>query len=122
MEKQRADGGWDEDLSTGTGFPRVFYLKYHSVPKFVSGAGAAAYRKARRSQLAADVRSQRSFPHMRVPFRRWPSMATYIAKNKMRPRPEWQKNLAAERRCERIRSASSTRRFLGQRASASRIR
>ena len=29
LETQRADGGWDETLSTGTGFPRVFYLQYH---------------------------------------------------------------------------------------------
>jgi squalene-hopene/tetraprenyl-beta-curcumene cyclase len=29
VRKQRADGGWDEDLATGTGFPRVFYLTYH---------------------------------------------------------------------------------------------
>ena len=27
--RQRADGGWDEALATGTGFPRVFYLSYH---------------------------------------------------------------------------------------------
>jgi squalene-hopene/tetraprenyl-beta-curcumene cyclase len=26
---QRADGGWDEAPFTGTGFPKVFYLKYH---------------------------------------------------------------------------------------------
>jgi squalene-hopene/tetraprenyl-beta-curcumene cyclase len=26
---QREDGGWDEELATGTGFPRVFYLNYH---------------------------------------------------------------------------------------------
>ena len=26
---QRADGGWDEDETTGTGFPKVFYLSYH---------------------------------------------------------------------------------------------
>src|SRR4051794_28513297 len=25
---QNQDGSWDEDLITGTGFPRVFYLKY----------------------------------------------------------------------------------------------
>jgi squalene-hopene/tetraprenyl-beta-curcumene cyclase len=29
IETQRPDGGWDEALSTGTGFPRVFYLQYH---------------------------------------------------------------------------------------------
>jgi squalene-hopene/tetraprenyl-beta-curcumene cyclase len=26
---QNEDGSWDEELWTGTGFPRVFYLKYH---------------------------------------------------------------------------------------------
>lgn len=29
IENQREDGGWSEDLATGTGFPRVFYLTYH---------------------------------------------------------------------------------------------
>jgi squalene-hopene/tetraprenyl-beta-curcumene cyclase len=26
---QKSDGTWEEDLATGTGFPRVFYLTYH---------------------------------------------------------------------------------------------
>jgi squalene-hopene/tetraprenyl-beta-curcumene cyclase len=29
QDTQREDGGWDERNWTGTGFPRVFYLKYH---------------------------------------------------------------------------------------------
>ncbi|MBA3975796.1 MAG: squalene--hopene cyclase [Candidatus Solibacter sp.] len=29
LERQKADGRWDEDLMTGTGFPNVFYLSYH---------------------------------------------------------------------------------------------
>ncbi len=29
VNTQREDGGWDEALATGTGFPRVFYLTYH---------------------------------------------------------------------------------------------
>ncbi len=29
VKHQREDGGWDEHLATGTGFPRVFYLTYH---------------------------------------------------------------------------------------------
>ncbi|MCC7423806.1 MAG: terpene cyclase/mutase family protein [Planctomycetaceae bacterium] len=29
METQKEDGTWDEEWYTGTGFPRVFYLKYH---------------------------------------------------------------------------------------------
>jgi hypothetical protein len=31
---QRADGGWTEEPFTGTGFPRVFYLKYHMYPVY----------------------------------------------------------------------------------------
>lgn len=29
LERQKADGTWDEPEYTGTGFPRVFYLRYH---------------------------------------------------------------------------------------------
>ena len=30
IETQREDGGWNEEESTGTGFPKVFYLSYHN--------------------------------------------------------------------------------------------
>jgi squalene-hopene/tetraprenyl-beta-curcumene cyclase len=29
LRTQRADGSWDEPWFTGTGFPRVFYIRYH---------------------------------------------------------------------------------------------
>ncbi len=29
IEKQNTDGSWNEDAATGTGFPNVFYLRYH---------------------------------------------------------------------------------------------
>ncbi len=29
LETQRPDGSWEEELATGTGFPKVFYLNYH---------------------------------------------------------------------------------------------
>jgi squalene-hopene/tetraprenyl-beta-curcumene cyclase len=29
LDEQQSDGTWDEHWFTGTGFPRVFYLKYH---------------------------------------------------------------------------------------------
>src|SRR5207248_11381100 len=29
LETQQAQGGWDEPEFTGTGFPGVFYLRYH---------------------------------------------------------------------------------------------
>ncbi|NQT37846.1 MAG: terpene cyclase/mutase family protein [Planctomycetes bacterium] len=32
VDRQRADGTWDEPEFTGTGFPRVFYLRYHYYP------------------------------------------------------------------------------------------
>ena len=32
VEQQKPDGTWDEPEFTGTGFPRVFYLRYHYYP------------------------------------------------------------------------------------------
>jgi len=32
LNRQRTDGTWDEAEFTGTGFPRVFYLRYHMYP------------------------------------------------------------------------------------------
>jgi len=32
VESQQPDGTWDEPEFTGTGFPRVFYLRYHYYP------------------------------------------------------------------------------------------
>ena len=32
VERQQADGTWDEPEFTGTGFPQVFYLRYHYYP------------------------------------------------------------------------------------------
>ncbi|HPP53486.1 MAG TPA: prenyltransferase/squalene oxidase repeat-containing protein, partial [Thermoguttaceae bacterium] len=29
LDRQQPDGAWEEPEFTGTGFPRVFYLKYH---------------------------------------------------------------------------------------------
>ena len=47
LQHQRPDGGWNEDLSTGTGFPRVFYLKYHLYRSSFPVLALATYRKAR---------------------------------------------------------------------------
>ena len=41
---QAADGLWDEDVHTGTGFPRVFYLRYQGYPKFFPLLAMARYR------------------------------------------------------------------------------
>ena len=34
VSQQRGDGLWDEERFTATGFPRVFYLRYHGYRKF----------------------------------------------------------------------------------------
>ena len=43
-ENQGADGLWQEDRYTATGFPRVFYLRYHGYPKFFPLWAMARYR------------------------------------------------------------------------------
>jgi squalene-hopene/tetraprenyl-beta-curcumene cyclase len=48
IRTQGADGRWKEDLTTGTGFPRVFYLTYHLYRDSFPLLALAAYRKAAR--------------------------------------------------------------------------
>jgi squalene-hopene/tetraprenyl-beta-curcumene cyclase len=50
---QRADGGWDEVPFTGTGFPKVFYLKYHLYSLYFPLLALARYASA---ALAVDER------------------------------------------------------------------
>ena len=44
LANQDADGLWSERDYTGTGFPRVFYLRYHGYPKFFPLWALARYR------------------------------------------------------------------------------
>lgn len=44
LDTQNADGLWDEALFTATGFPRVFYLRYHGYRKFFPLWALARYR------------------------------------------------------------------------------
>jgi squalene-hopene/tetraprenyl-beta-curcumene cyclase len=46
LEHQQADGIWDERLTTGTGFPNVFYLSYHLYRLYFPTLALATYRKA----------------------------------------------------------------------------
>jgi squalene-hopene/tetraprenyl-beta-curcumene cyclase len=52
METQRQDGGWDEELSTGTGFPGVFYLKYHLYRNSFPVLAMSTYLKTRNANGA----------------------------------------------------------------------
>ena len=41
-QNQGTDGLWDEQRYTATGFPRVFYLRYHGYPEILSALGDGA--------------------------------------------------------------------------------
>jgi squalene-hopene/tetraprenyl-beta-curcumene cyclase len=45
LQTQGADGFWTEPHFTATGFPRVFYLRYHGYPKFFPLWALARYRR-----------------------------------------------------------------------------
>jgi squalene-hopene/tetraprenyl-beta-curcumene cyclase len=47
LERQNADGSWDEELATGTGFPRVFYLNYHYYRLYFPLIALSAFVKSR---------------------------------------------------------------------------
>jgi len=46
LETQQPDGNWHEDEFTGTGFPKVFYLKYHNYRLYFPLMALARYRAA----------------------------------------------------------------------------
>jgi squalene-hopene/tetraprenyl-beta-curcumene cyclase len=49
LHRHAADGLWDEPRHTATGFPRVFYLRYHGYSKFFPLWALARYRNLKRS-------------------------------------------------------------------------
>jgi squalene-hopene/tetraprenyl-beta-curcumene cyclase len=50
LRTQREHGLWDETRFTATGFPRVFYLRYHGYRKFFPLWALARYRNLVRSR------------------------------------------------------------------------
>ena len=47
IRHQREDGTWDEPFHTGTGFPRVFYLRYHGYFKYFPIWALGMYRNVK---------------------------------------------------------------------------
>jgi squalene-hopene/tetraprenyl-beta-curcumene cyclase len=49
LATQRPDGDWHEELFTGTGFPKVFYLKYHLYSLYFPLMALARYERTART-------------------------------------------------------------------------
>ena len=47
LETQRPNGSWEEELATGTGFPKVFYLNYHLYKDYFPLLALSAFVKSR---------------------------------------------------------------------------
>jgi squalene-hopene/tetraprenyl-beta-curcumene cyclase len=52
IETQRSDGQWNEELATGTGFPKVFYLNYHLYRLYFPLLALAAYHQTKSQERA----------------------------------------------------------------------
>ena len=56
LDHQAADGSWHEEWFTGTGFPRVFYLRYHLYPISFPLMALGRYARCRHAGAAATER------------------------------------------------------------------
>lgn len=56
LNTQDDDGNWREDLFTGTGFPKVFYLKYHLYRLYFPLMALARYERASRPTATIGYR------------------------------------------------------------------
>jgi squalene-hopene/tetraprenyl-beta-curcumene cyclase len=52
VEHQSPDGNWEENFYTGTGFPKVFYLKYHLYRLYFPLTALSRYRRMLAAQRA----------------------------------------------------------------------
>jgi squalene-hopene/tetraprenyl-beta-curcumene cyclase len=52
IDAQQEDGRWDEPEFTGTGFPRVFYLRYHLYPIYFPLMALAQYARVTHAPVA----------------------------------------------------------------------
>ena len=54
VRNQNERGEWDEQAYTGTGFPRVFYLRYHGYSKYFPLWALGTYARQRRGMPSRE--------------------------------------------------------------------
>jgi squalene-hopene/tetraprenyl-beta-curcumene cyclase len=59
LDRQQPDGSWEEAPFTGTGFPRVFYLKYHLYQNSFPLYALARYRNVMYGESCREIVSGR---------------------------------------------------------------
>jgi len=59
LDHQNHEGTWEEQLFTGTGFPKVFYLKYHLYRHYFPLYALARYRQLLNSDMAGSNMAMR---------------------------------------------------------------
>ena len=68
IETQNQDGIWDEKEYTGTGFPRVFYLRYHGYSKYFPLWALGSYRRIMNEGETLEDKVRFNFPpNLRLP-------------------------------------------------------
>ena len=63
LTTQGEDGNWAEDQFTGTGFPKVFYLKYHMYRLYFPLMALARYARATGREQAVAANTEPHFAH-----------------------------------------------------------
>src|SRR5207245_1750017 len=59
LATQQADGSWHEEQFTGTGFPKVFYLKYHMYALYFPLMALARYASATAHRQSVNGQSRK---------------------------------------------------------------
>jgi len=62
VEHQNGQGGWDERHFTGTGFPRVFYLRYHGYSQYFPLWALGVYERLSAGKATCQQRARRRGP------------------------------------------------------------
>jgi len=59
LRTQKKDGSWEEPYCTGTGFPQVFYLKYHMYRQYFPLLALTTYAKIVAGERVNSAQSER---------------------------------------------------------------